>query len=117
MKALGYYDGKVSPHYLLPSLDFDFINKKDLTWYYKPEGVAVENFTTDNFDVLIDVVDVDCFPMKYLVASAVAKLKIGKYSDSKQEFYDLMIDVSENNEIDYFIDQVNHYLNMLNKTE
>ncbi|MBL4624036.1 MAG: hypothetical protein JKY42_02675 [Flavobacteriales bacterium] len=115
VKAIGYYDGKVNPHYLLPSLDFDFINKQDLNWYYKPSGVAVDNFKADDFDVVVDMTSGECFPMKFLLASTSAKLKVGRFSEKEQNRYDLMIDADKSKGMDYFMEQVNHYLHIINK--
>jgi hypothetical protein len=42
-----------------------------------------------------------------------AKFKIGRYDRSSLPFYDFMISVEENISLPKFIEQVNHYLNML----
>ena len=105
------------PFYLQPSLEFDFVTLKDINWYYKPKGVPVDNFINEDFDVLIDLVTNDCLPMEFLQALAHARFKVGKYNEDKKDVYDLMINVKEVKNINYLIEQVHHYLTIINRKE
>jgi hypothetical protein len=113
--AIGYYNGKISPHYLRPTLELNFLDKKDLNWYFMPATHEVSTFCDSDFDVLIDVVKGDCLPMKFVLAKAKSRLKIGRFSEENQALYDLMIDANETKDMNYFMEQVNHYLRILNK--
>lgn len=115
--ALGYYDGKISPHYLLPTLELNFLNKKDLNWYFMPDTHEVKTFIESDFDVLIDLLDGECFPMKFVVAKAKSRMKIGRFSERNKDLYDLMIDADQTKDMNYFMEQVNHYLRVLNRND
>jgi len=113
--AIGYYDGNISPHYLLSTLELNFINKKDLNWYFMPATHEVRTFCESDFDVLIDLLKDDCFPMKFVLAKAKSRMKIGRFSLENKKFYDFMIDADKSKDMNYFMDQVNHYLHIINK--
>jgi hypothetical protein len=38
---------------------------------------------------------------------------VGRFGKGYEEFYDLMIDVEANSDVAYFIEQIQHYLKML----
>ena len=115
--AIGYYDRKISPHYLLPTLELNFLNKKDLNWYFLPQSHEVNTFINSDFDVLIDLLQGECFPMKFVLAKTKSRMKIGRFSEENKDLYDLMIDADESKDMDYFMEQVNHYLRVLNRND
>lgn len=117
VKAIGYCSLKEMPFFLQPSLDFNFIGKKDINWYYKPVGIDADNFKTEDFDVLIDLTTEKSYPLRFLFGIAAARLKIGKYNDKDEMLYDFMIDVSDGKSIPFFTQQIDHYLSMINKTQ
>lgn len=115
VKAIGYYDHKKLPDYLVPSLEFDFISKKELNWYLKPVGSTVDNFVEGHYDALIDLTDNKSFSLQFLFILTRSKFKIGKTAKSGPDMYDLMIDVKEDSNQKYYIEQINYYLNLINK--
>ena len=53
--------------------------------------------------------------MKYLVASSIARFKIGQHEDG-YEIYDLMISIKENqNKMERLMSEIKHYLHIINK--
>jgi hypothetical protein len=117
VKVMGYVDSKVIPFHLQPSLDFNFICNNDVNWYYRPLGTDVVNFSTEDFDVLVDLTTKKSYTSKFLFGITAARLKIGKYNEKDELFYDLMIDITEGKSMKYFTQQVNHYLSMINKPQ
>jgi hypothetical protein len=91
-----------------------FFNKKNITWYGKPRNVKYNDFIDKEFDILIDTSLNQIITFHYLVALSKAKMKVGKYSE-KYDYYDFVIDVGDNNDFAYFINQIKHYLCELNK--
>ncbi len=114
--VLGYVQAKDLPDKYLFKKDFNFILKKDLNWFYKPVSEEVEKFITTSFDILIDFSLQKNFPCKYIIALSQAHLKVGRYTGT-EEFYDLMIHIDKGKRIDYFIEQVKHYLEVINRPE
>ncbi len=91
-----------------------FFNKKNITWYGKPRNIKYQDFIEKEFDLLIDTSLHQFITFHYLVAMSKARLKVGKYCE-KYAYYDFMIDVGNNNDFKFFIDQIKHYLCDLNK--
>lgn len=114
--VLGYVNAKDLPDKYLFKKDFYFFMKKDLNWYYRPVSEDAGKFITSNFDILIDLNMDRNFPCQFLVALSHAHLKVGRFTD-KEQYYDLMIHIEKGKKIDYFIDQVKHYLEVINRPE
>ena len=62
---------------------------------------------------MINLCDSSCIPIKYLVASSIARFKIGKHEDG-YEMYDLMINLKEDKSIEKLIHEIKHYINLIN---
>lgn len=112
--ALGYSDQKVMPHFLHARLNFDAICQKDLNWYRIPQGNAVQNFMAEEFEILIDLTLEDRLPVQYILAKSRARFKVGRWSDSNKKILDMMIDMAGSRSLPQLIQQVHHYLLMVN---
>ena len=113
IKALGFVNLKELSHHHMPMLQFDFFFLKDLNWYYKPQNYIIKNFIEKDYDILINLCDSRCIPIKYLAGSSRARFKVGKYEE-KLDLYDMMINV-KGNTLDELINEIYHYLNIINK--
>lgn len=115
VKALGFVNAKQTDRHQQPTIDLDFFTLNDVNWYYKPAGHIVNNFIHAKHDILI-CLDLDgCIPLQFISAVSSAGFRVGKYNKANQSFYDMMIDLQNNANLSYFIEQVNHYLEMINK--
>jgi hypothetical protein len=114
--AFGYFDGKEAPHYLQSKLEFDFFSKKDLNWMSKPSGLAVNNFVAESYDILIDLSMESYVPLRHVLNRSKAKFKVGLYSEENEKYYDLMISIQNAKSLPHFIEQVNYYLSIINRT-
>ena len=112
--ALGYSDQKVMPHFLHARLNFDAICQKDLNWYRIPQGNAVQNFMAEEFEILIDLTLEDRLPVQYILDKSRARFKVGRWSDSNKKILDMMIDMAGSRSLPQLIQQVHHYLLMVN---
>jgi hypothetical protein len=112
--ALGYHDDKTTPHYLHAKLNFDAFTQKDVNWYRIPHGNTVQNFLTEEHDVLIDLSLEDYLPIQYIVAKSRARFKVGRLSDSNKRFLDMMIDNAGANSLSQYIANIDRYLMMVN---
>ncbi len=116
--ALGFCDQKILPHYLHAKLNFDAICLKDLNWYRIPQGNTVQNFMAEEYEVIIDLTLEDRLPIQYIMAKSRARFKVGRWSDSNKKILDMMIDMAGSHSLPQLIQQVHHYLLMVNsKTE
>ncbi|MBL4654253.1 MAG: hypothetical protein JKY33_00335 [Bacteroidia bacterium] len=117
VKALGFVNDKQTGRHQLPTIDLDFFTLKDLNWYLKPSGHTIRNFINGDHDILICLDMEGCLPLQFIAGSSKAKYRVGKYDPKNQSYYDLMIDLQKNENLSYFIEQVNHYINLINKKE
>ena len=113
VKSLGFVPKAEVASFLQSSQDFDFFTRDDFNWYYKPRGRKVVGFMSESFDILIDLRLNKFMSLLFLVGLSRAHFKVGRFGKGHEEFYDLMIDVEGNADLSYFIEQIQHYLKML----
>lgn len=85
-----------------------FITKNDFTWYGAARNEALEKFIKTPFDILIDLSMEQIFPLEYIVQLSQATFKIGRLNQLL--LYDFMIDVKNEENINYLIQQISVYL-------
>ena len=110
--ALGYVPSKKVPYQFLMLKGINFYSKTDLNWYYKPKNEIIDNFVDQKFDILFDLSIKDYFTVNYVGSLSKAAFKIGKQTENA--YQDLVIDVNKNKSVEYLIEQIKHYLNILN---
>lgn len=115
VKALGFVKNKSLISRFLPKLSYDFFSKKDLNFFYKPFHNNIKDFIEKEFDILIDLSIKDSLPLKYISGLSVALCKVGRFSDEDLACFDLMIDVRKGTGISEYIEQVVHYLSIINE--
>lgn len=113
--ALGFVDHKEIIDYYANIPGFKFFSKKNLTWIGKPRNPAVDYFINKPLDILIDLSMEEHFPIQYIVGLSNAAMRVGRFT-KKNSYHDLMIDISKKPELSYLIDQIRHYLEILNKS-
>lgn len=112
--ALGYVPSNKIPENLLLRKGINFFCDKDLNWYYKPKNEAINQFINHQFDILIDLSLNDYFPLYYIGCLSDSSFKIGRQSE-KYQYQDLMINIRKNHSIEYLIEQIRHYLTIINQ--
>jgi hypothetical protein len=115
VKVACYTLQKFVPHYFIPKLLQDIFTFKEVNWKYIPVKPFVKDFLEEEYDILIDLSLLEHLPLLYLAANCKAGLKIGRFDENNQDFFDLMIELPANATLEYFIGQVTHYLNKINK--
>lgn len=113
VKALGFVPKKELIELLETDEDYGFFGSDDFNWYFKPKGRKVVGFMSEPFDLLIDLRLKKSIPLLFIVSLSRATFKVGRFREEFKEFYDLMIEMEDENELDNFISQVKHYLNMI----
>jgi len=110
--ALGYVPSKKIPEQFLMRKGINFYCNTDLNWYYKPKNEIIDQFINQEFDILFDLSMNDYFTVNYVGSLSKAAFKVGKKTESG--YKDLLIDINKNKSIEYLIDQIKYYLNILN---
>jgi hypothetical protein len=114
VRVVAYANQKFNPHYFIPKISQDIITAKDVNWRYQPQKAFVKEFIETEYDILIDLSLDDHLPLLYCAALSQAGLKVGRFQEDHQLFYDLMIHTGADESIDSFATQVIHYLSRIN---
>lgn len=112
--VVGFTESKELPSYLEKEKSINIIKSKDLNWLYKPKNEFYKAFSSTNFDILINLDVHNSLPIQYLCASSVAGFKVGAYSTDNQ-LLDFMININGNSSMKFLIENIQHYLSILNK--
>lgn len=116
IQAIAYSNEKEIPEFLQNAKHVSIFHVKDLAKNLFPQGDQVSAFLKEEFDLLIDLNLNECFPNKVLAARANAKMKIGKDLSGKEEVLDMLIDMKDSESMPELIEQVIHFLKMLDKS-
>jgi len=73
-------------------------------------------FLDKKFDILIDLNLNKLVLFDHLVALSLARFKVGRFRSDKN-YYDLMINTKNEPTLEYFIQQITHYLEMINRPD
>ena len=117
VKALGYVRNDNLTRSLMPLLAFDFFYDNSLNWYRKPKALSIDEFVETEFDILIDLNLNGQLPLKFISASSIARIKVGKYEKANENMYDIMIMYEEDSGLKEFINNITHYLIQLKPAE
>ena len=110
--VLGYFDGKSIPENFLYLKGIDFITQQDINFLMKPNGEMIDKFIGEPFDILINCIIDSYFSVEYISQLSIAKFKVGIMRDG-ESYYDLMIDISKEKTIKYFLNNLEIYLSNL----
>ncbi|MEI6059860.1 MAG: hypothetical protein WCR72_04080 [Bacteroidota bacterium] len=114
VRVVCYTDLKLSPHYFIPKISQDIITVKDVNWRFQPQKLFVKEFINTEYDILIDLSLDDHLPLLFCAALSKAGLKVGRFQEDHQLYYDLMIHTQAGETIESFATQVIHYLSRIN---
>lgn len=115
IQTIGFFQGREVPEFVKSGNKYQTLTKKDIKWNKIPKKDAVRDFVSHDYDILIDLTDKFIIPLKSVFVEANAKLKIGLHEEENQDFYDFMIALPKNATIQDYINQINHYLNLIDK--
>ncbi len=106
---LGFINDKKIDH----KADVIVFNTKNLSWTQVPVDDRVEKFADKNFDLLFAAFIDENLPLEYVARISKAKWRVGSFAESKTDYYELMINLGGNNDLQYFLDQSTHFLNQI----
>ncbi len=100
------------PVYLGHLKELDYFTKEQLNWRLKPTEI-LENFCKKEYQILIDLTIEESAPLEHIVAGSRAKMKIGKRYSVHEKYYDLIVDMAENDSMSDFLKQTEYLLSKL----
>lgn len=111
---LGFVDGTEIPEKYLFKKNLYIFTRKDVNWVYKPTNTDAIRFINKEFDILIDLTLEYYFLLDYILTLSLARFKVGRFHDERK-CYDLSIYMKDGLTIEYFINQIRHYLERINR--
>ncbi len=110
ISAVCYIPEKKPDDFYLSDKQFNFFHDKDLDFFYRLKKQEAIDFQNTDFDILIDINNAaKWYPMHQLISKSKAKFKVGRFTAENSPF-DLMINIKESDNIDYYFEQVLFYL-------
>lgn len=115
VKIIGYYPGKELPDQYTALRYLTCIRKKEINMFYIPNSTETDVFTKTRFDILIDINFGKVFPLAYITSLSSASFKVGLFnSESDSSIFDLMIEIKKPVQVENYLTQIIHYLEMIN---
>jgi hypothetical protein len=93
--------------------NISFISLEDINWYFSPVNKSVKKYCEKSFDILIDITLEEKLPLTFVFALSKSKFKIS--SQYQKKYSDFVIDVKRNKNIEFFIQQLQHYMTSISK--
>jgi len=113
VQVIGYVPDKIIPSYLISSGIGYFFNMNDLNSFLIPKTDFINGFIDSEPEVLLDLSFSSSFVIKYIVGLSRAKMKIGNTDEIKSSFYDLMLQIEDESDVNHFLEQVKYYLSVI----
>ena len=112
--VLGYVSEKETPQEMLLWPNIEFLTRKEVTWYGRPKDEIAKKYFSKKPDMLFVLSFQENLTIEYLTRLSEAKFKIGCFTENENDL-DLMINPANKEcEAGYFLEQVKHYIKMLN---
>ena len=114
IETIGFGYNRLIPLGYLKDSRLSILTPQNTNLFFFPKNEITETFINKEFDLLIDLSNGSNTTLKYILAASKAKFKVGKYT-LHNNFYDLMIDTSKNDDnFAFYIDQIKHFLTNIN---
>lgn len=97
-----------------PQSNSNTLTTADLNWYGFPKLEKINDFTSVNFDVLLNIAMNQNIVIETITLLSNAKFKVGS-SPNEKNYFDLNINIGENDNAMYLAEQQIFYLAQLNK--
>ena len=112
VSAMGFVNEKDKSFEHMSTLHFDFFSNENLNWFGKPQGMVIDNFLKEEYDILIDLTLTKFYPLTYMAVASPAKFKVGRCR-ADIGVLDLSIDNTKNQSLEALIKEITHYLNRI----
>ena len=111
VKSIAYINSKKLPEHLKNEPNIVFFENKDFNFFYKAKKNEIKEFINSDFDILIDLCVEDYYVVNNIVRLSLSKFKVGKFN--KNNYYDFMINIDRNNNLEFFINQIIQYVSKI----
>lgn len=112
VSMLGYQNVKPQKN---EAVAMGIFNKENVNWFSKPKGKEVFDFKNQKFDILICAFIDKCLPLEYIANVSLSKFRVGHFNQASIDAFELMINTGEKKDLKYLLNQINHFLKVINK--
>ncbi len=109
-----YYPGKILPDEYTALRYLTCFKRSDLSFFYLPDKDYLNDFISTPYEILIDINFKNQFPLRYITALSKAEFKIGAGQTIDSNILDMTLEISDKENIEFYLQQVEHYLKMIN---
>lgn len=113
VSALGFVENEEQIGSFLYKKEVNFFSPKEINWYGKPDSDHIRAFTIAKPDILINFCPDNQPPVQFITAASKADFIISGVKDDP--YADFIIDISRKKNLDYFIEQLKHYLHIIKR--
>ena len=92
-----------------------FLNRKYFNWLHIPNHFATAKVNKHHLDILIDLDPSPELFSRFLTGLSNARMRVGFHRDGFENYYDLMIAIAPDTPVSKTLEQIENYLNMLQK--
>jgi hypothetical protein len=117
VSIMGYFPGKILPDQYTAIRYLTCIRKEEVDFFYHPVSSESNSFINNRFDVLIDVNFKNILPLRCLTSLSNAAFKVGLFNEKDDSLFDLMMELKMPVDVDNYLAQSLHYLEMINSKE
>lgn len=112
-QALGYINKTRHEDDYIGDDIYNFVYKKDFSFFYKPKSESIYNFIETPFDLLIILVNDYQYTIDYMGNLSRAKFKTGR-ANIDNNLLDFMIEMKDGDSIKDLKKHIMHYLSIIN---
>ena len=115
VETLGFYKRKNKQDQLPEDeAGYYYFDKNSIGWLGFPKASKILKLLSKEHQLLIDLNLENLFPLEVISTLSKANFKVGKSQSYQDEVCDMTIS-TENNEVNYLIEQIKNYLQIINK--
>jgi len=115
VNIIGYFPGKNLTDQYIGNRYLTTIRKQEVNLFFIPTSAETNNFINKKFDILIEINFKKVFPLQYISYLSIAGFKVGLFeSENAATPFELMMDIKKPADIGNYLDEVLHYLEMIN---
>jgi hypothetical protein len=115
VKIICYFSGNNLPDQYTAIRYLSCIKPKELDYFYHPVSTETTDFISNRFHILIDINFDKLVPLQYISTLSDSSFKVGLYeSGVSNSPFDLMMDMKKPVDLENYLNQIMHYLEMIN---
>lgn len=118
VSIISYFPEKALPDKYTAIRYLTCLRKEEIGFFNNPCSAEAINFIKNPFDILIDINFKKILPLQYISSLSDARFKVGLSDpDPDHSPFDLMMDIVKPVDIENYLNQVIHYLEMMNSVK